>query len=268
MTAQGLNLLSLAYFCGFAGTFAFLVVLERGTGAQAATGRWRHIARNVGLFALIVIVADGLVLSWLMDVPYRLTESNGVLTSLALPSFMQFALGFLLLDVFDYGFHRLTHRVRWLWLIHAVHHSDTQLDATTGMRFHPAEVTIQMVLKTILLLTLGIPLWVEGARAVFVNPANLLQHAKVAFPGWMERWFSWLLVTPAMHRVHHSPDMPETNSNYGAILSIWDRLFGTYRQPDTGRPPIFGLRKLRDDRWQTLAGMLMTPVRARGLGTL
>jgi len=269
VTAQGLNLVSLAYFCGFAGTFAFLVVLEGGTTtAPAATGRWRHIARNVGLFVLLVAIADGLVLTWLLDVPHRLTDSNGALTSLALPAFAQFGLGFLLLDVFDYGFHRLIHRVRWLWLIHAVHHSDTQLDATTGMRFHPAEVTIQMLLKTVLLLTLGIPLWVEGARAVFVNPANLLQHANVAFPAWVERSFSWLLVTPAMHRIHHSPDMPETNSNYGAILSVWDRIFGTYRRPDAGRLQQFGLRKLRDDRWQTLVGMLMTPVRARGLGTL
>ena len=269
MTAQGLNLLSLAYFCSFAGTFAFLVVLEGGPIAiSAASRRWRHIARNVGLFALIVLVADVLVLAWLVDVPNRLTESNGALTSLALPAFAQFALGFLLLEIFDYGFHRVVHRVRWLWLIHAVHHSDTQLDATTGMRFHPVEVTIQMGLKTFLLLTLGIPLWVEGARAVFVNPANLLQHANVAYPDWVERWLSWLLVTPAMHRIHHSPDMPETNSNFGAILSVWDRIFGTYRRPEGGRPQEFGLRKLRDDRWQSLVGMLMTPIRARRLGNL
>jgi sterol desaturase/sphingolipid hydroxylase (fatty acid hydroxylase superfamily) len=268
VTAQGLNFLSLSYFCAFAGTFAFLVVLEGGAAASTASGRGRHIARNIGLFALILIVADGVVLTWLIGVPFRLTESNGVLTSLALPAFAEFALGFLLLDVFDYGFHRLIHRVRWLWLIHAVHHSDTRLDATTGVRFHPAEVTIQVVLKTGLLLTLGIPLWVEGARAVFVNPANLLQHANVAFPDWVERWFSWLLVTPAMHRIHHSPEMLENNSNYGAILSIWDRIFGTYRRPQKVPLQNVGLRKLQDDSWQTLVGMLMTPVRARGLGSL
>jgi len=267
VTAQGLNFLSLSYFCGFAGTFAFLVVLEGGT-ASTASGRWRHIARNIGLFALVLIVTDGVVLTWLMGVPFRLTQSDGVLTSLALPAVAQFALGFLLLDVFDYGVHRLTHRVRWLWLIHAVHHSDTRLDATTGTRFHPAEVTIQMVLKTGLLLTLGIPLWVEGARAVFENPANLLLHANVAFPPWVERRLSWLLVTPAMHRIHHSPDMAENNSNFGVILSIWDRIFGTYQSPQTARPQSVGLRKLQDDRWQTLVGMLMTPVRARGLGSL
>jgi len=268
VTAQGLGLLTLAYFCGFAGTFAFLVIVEGGGTAPVASGRWRHIARNVGLFALVVIVADALVLAWMLDVPYRLTDSNGLITSLALPAFAEFAAGFLLLDVFDYGFHRLTHRVRWLWLIHAVHHSDPQLDATTGIRFHPVEVTIQVVLKTFLLLTLGIPLWVEGARAVFVNPANLLLHANVEYPRWVERWFAWVLVTPAMHRIHHSPDMPETNSNYGAIFSFWDRIFGTYRRPDKEWRQNFGLRKLRGDRWQTLVGMLITPVRARGLGRL
>jgi sterol desaturase/sphingolipid hydroxylase (fatty acid hydroxylase superfamily) len=269
VTARGLEVLTLAYLCGFAGTLAFLIALEGGSAAApAAAARWRHAARNIGLFALVVIIADGVVLTWLMGVPFRLTESHGALTPLALPPVAQFALGFLLLDLFDYGYHRLSHRVRPLWLMHAVHHSDPRLDTTTGMRFHPAEVAIEVVLKVALLLALGLPLWVEGARAVLLNPANLLQHANVAFPAWVERWPAWLLVTPAMHRIHHSPDMPETNSNYGAIFSLWDRMFGTYRRPSPGRGQIFGLRKLHDDRWQTLAGMLMTPVRARRLGTL
>lgn len=269
MTTPGLGPLTLAYLCGFAGTLAFLLVLEGGrVAAPAAATRWRHIARNLGLFALAVIVADGLVLTGLMDVPFRLTESNGALTSLALPAFAEFALGFLLLDLFDYSFHRLAHRLRWLWLLHAVHHSDPQLDATTGLRFHPAELTIEIVLKSALLLSLGIPLWVEGARSVVLNPVNLMQHANVPYPAWVERWLAWLLVTPAMHRIHHSPDMPETNSNYGAVFSVWDRIFGTYRRPEAGRGQRFGLSRLRDDRWQTLWGMLMTPIRARGLGTL
>jgi len=269
VTTQGLGPLTLAYLCSFAGTLAFLVVLEGGrVAAPAAADRWRHMARNGGLFVLAVFIADGLVLTGLMGVPFRLTESNGALTALALRAAAQFALGFLLLDLFDYGYHRLAHRARWLWLLHAVHHSDPQLDATTGLRFHPAELTIEIVLKAFLLLFLGIPLWVEGARSVFLNPVNLMQHANVAYPAWVERWFSWLLVTPAMHRLHHSPDLAETNTNYGAVFSFWDRLFGTYRRPAAGRTERFGLRRLRDDRWQTVWGMLTTPLRARGLGTL
>jgi sterol desaturase/sphingolipid hydroxylase (fatty acid hydroxylase superfamily) len=245
------------------------VVLEGGRAAvPAAANRWRHMARNGGLFVLAVFIADGLVLTGLMGVPFRLTESNGVLTSLALPAVAQFALGFLLLDLFDYGYHRIAHRMRWLWLLHAVHHSDPQLDATTGLRFHPAELTIEIVLKSFLLLGLGIPLWVEGARSVFLNPITLVQHANVAYPAWVERWFAWLLVTPALHRLHHSPDIQETNTNFGAVFSFWDRFFGTYRHPTAGRTERFGLRRLSSDRWQTVPGMLTTPLRARGLGTL
>jgi sterol desaturase/sphingolipid hydroxylase (fatty acid hydroxylase superfamily) len=124
------------------------------------------------------------------------------------------------------------------------------------------------VLKTILFLARGIPLWVEGARAVVLNPLNLLQHANVEYPRWIERRLGWLLVTADMHRIHHSPEPRETNSNFGAVFSFWDRLFGTYVPPDPARAPTYGLRSLAADSWQTVAGMMLTPIRARGLGNL
>ena len=264
-----LVLLRFAYYAGTLGTFAFLVTWEAGDPKlPPAANRLRHILRNVALLGLIVVIADVLVLGWLMRVPWRLTENDGLLSGLRLPALALFALGFVLVDLFDYGFHRLLHRWRWLWLIHSVHHSDTHVDASTGARFHPGEVTIEVVLKTFLMLGLGIPLWVEGARAVVLNPVNLLQHANVEYPRWIERRLGWLLVTAEMHRIHHSPDARETNSNYGAVFSFWDRWFGTYTQPDPARVPSYGLRKLAAEPWQTVAGMMLTPLRARGLGAL
>jgi sterol desaturase/sphingolipid hydroxylase (fatty acid hydroxylase superfamily) len=269
MSEHALGVIRFAYYLGSLGAFAFLVTWEGGDPkTPPPPRRFQHILRNLALLGLVVAIADGLVLGWLMRVPWRLTESQGLLSELSLPLAGLFAVGFVLADLFDYAFHRLLHRWRWMWLIHCVHHSDPHVDASTGARFHPAEVVVEVVLKTSLFLFLGIPLWVEGARAVILNPLNLVQHANVEYPRWIERWFGWLLVTPDMHRIHHSPEPRETNSNFGAVFSFWDRLFGTHLRRDPESVPTYGLRRLADDSWQTLSGMVLTPIRARGLGDL
>ena len=269
MSEHALGVLRFAYYAGTLATFAFLVTWEGGDPkSPPPQHRLRHILRNLALFGLVLALADGLVLGWLMQVPWRLTESRGWLTELSLSPIALAVIGFVLADFFDYAFHRLLHRWRWLWLIHCVHHSDSHLDASTGARFHPAEVVLETVLKTSVFLALGIPLWAEGARAVVLNPLNLMQHANVEYPAWIEHRLGWLLVTPDMHRIHHSPEAHETNSNFGAVFSCWDRLFGTYIRPDRARAPVYGLRQLDADGWQTVAGMMLTPVRARGLGEL
>jgi sterol desaturase/sphingolipid hydroxylase (fatty acid hydroxylase superfamily) len=269
MSEHTLAIIRYAYYLGGLGAFAFLVTWESGDPKSTPPPhRLRHILRNLALFGLVVVIADGFVLGWLMHVPQRLTDSRGLLSALSLPEAVLFGIGFLLADLFDYGFHRLLHRWRWLWLIHSVHHSDPHLDASTGGRFHPAEVVLEVVLKAIMFVALGIPLWVEGARAVFLNPLNLAQHANVEYPRWIERRLGWLLVTPGIHRVHHSPEMSETNSNFGAVFSFWDRMFGTYLEPDLAREPTYGLRKLASDPWQSVTGMMLTPLRARRLGEL
>jgi sterol desaturase/sphingolipid hydroxylase (fatty acid hydroxylase superfamily) len=267
MSDHALILIRFAYYAGTVATFAFLVTWEGGDPRiEPRESRLRHILRNVALLGLLVVIIDGLALGGITDVGERLIESSsvGALASLALA---QFALGFVLLDFFDYGFHRLMHRWRWLWLIHSVHHSDPQVDASTGTRFHPVEVIIEIILKCLLLLGLGIPLWVLGARACVVNPINLLQHGNVDYPAWVERRLGWLLVTADMHRLHHSPDAHETNSNYGVVFSFWDRWFGTYRPPEPERGRSFGLRSLAGESWQTVAGMVMTPIHARRIET-
>jgi sterol desaturase/sphingolipid hydroxylase (fatty acid hydroxylase superfamily) len=269
MSEAPLEAVRVAYYLGTLGAFAFLATWEVGDPRLATPPhRLRHILRNLGLFVLVVAIADGVVLGWLMQIPWRLTESNGLLTALSLPTIAMLAIGFVLADFFDYAFHRLLHRWRWLWLIHSVHHSETHLDVSTGGRFHPLEVSVEVALKSGLFLVLGIPPWIEGARAVVLNPLNLLQHANVDYPPWIERRLGWLLVTADMHRIHHSPEMRETNSNFGAVFSFWDRVFGTYVRPDLARVPTYGLHKLGADSWQTVTGMMLTPIRARKLGTL
>lgn len=259
LTESGLSLVGKLYFAAFAGCFAFFVAWE-----ASSPQRLRHIARNFGLFLLVVFLADGVVGGWIFQVHERLAQvPDGPLSALRHSVPAQIAAGLLVLDLLNYGFHRLCHRVRWLWLIHAVHHSDPQPDASTGLRSHPIEVSIGVAATIVTLTALGLPLWIEGARAILVNPLTLAQHASITLPPRLSRALGWLIVTPQMHRVHHSTAPEEYNTNYGQMFSFWDRLFGTYRKPERMAPRSYGLNPLGADSWQSLFGMTVTPWRAR-----
>jgi sterol desaturase/sphingolipid hydroxylase (fatty acid hydroxylase superfamily) len=258
----------LGYLVANAAAFGFFFTIESGDGALvASTGRWRHVRRNVAVWLLLLLLTDVIVLGWWLDVPALLTASHGLFTPLHLTPLLQLVIGYLLIDVFLYGFHVAMHRVGWLWSLHAVHHSDRELDASTALRYHPVEAAIQYAVLTGVLLLLGIPLWVEGARALIVIPMVLFQHTNHAFPAAVERLLGKFLITPAAHRLHHSLQVEERNSNYGDTLNVWDRLFGTYRAPQDVMPRKYGLRGCDEERWQTVSGMLLTPLRlfARGL---
>jgi len=265
-----LYVLRVAYFGAFIGTWAFLVTWEGGNPQWGLPARrWRHIGRNFGLFLLAIIVADGIVGIGLFGVGERLNAPpHGLLTPLGLPLWVLVAAGIVGTDLAGYAFHRLCHRWRWLWLLHSVHHSDHQLDASTAVREHPLEMICDVAILAGTLTALGVPLWVEGLRAAFLNPQAMAQHANIAYPRWVERLFGWLLVTPALHHVHHSPDLRHTNSNYGIMFSFWDRIFRTYQPPDPVPAAIFGLGRLQADRWHSFPGMLLTPIAARGIPTL
>ena len=267
-TNEMLSLLRIAYYGLMAGTFAFLLLWEDGAPLmRGMPSRRRHVLRNLAMFVCVVAVADGLVGAWLLDIPSRLTITPpGLLTPL--PLIVQLLIAFVVMDLATYGVHRLFHAQRWLWLMHSVHHSDAQVDVSTSIRHHPVEVAIDVAFKLALYLLLGLPLWIEAARTLLINPLSMAQHANIAYPPWIERPLRWLLVTPAMHRVHHIPNEAETNSNFGQCFSFWDRMFGTYRPADPALPPRFGLANLGGESFQSIAGMLLTPVRAWRLRTL
>lgn len=270
ISPHALYLIRLAYFGAFIGMWAFLVTWEGGSSKwRLPARRWRHIARNFALFLLAVVIADGVVGLGLFGIDERLNiRPNGLLTPFDLPIWALVIVGVFATDLAGYAVHRLSHRWRWLWLIHSVHHSDHHLDVSTAVRQHPVEMVVDVALLTGTLMALGVPLWVEGLRAALLNPQAMAQHANIDYPRWVERTFGWLLVTPAIHRVHHSPDPQQTNTNYGIMFSFWDRLFGTYRVADATSLQKFGLERLQDERWQTLPGMLTTPIAARGIPTL
>lgn len=160
----------------------------------------------------------------------------GLLNQLSLPDGVGIGLAVLLLDLLIYWQHRLFHRIPLLWRLHRVHHADLELDVTSGARFHPLEAVLSMLLKMGAVALLGAP---PAAVLIFELTLNLcatFNHGNVALPKGLERPLRWLLVTPDMHRIHHSVIRTESNSNYGFSVPWWDRLFGSYLdQPAVGQ---------------------------------
>lgn len=144
-------------------------------------------------------------------------------------------LSVLALDFAIYLQHVLFHAVPALWRVHRMHHADLDFDVTTGVRFHPIEIVLSMLIKFAVIAALGTPASAVLIFEVLLSATSLFNHSNVRLPQWLERALRWLGVTPYMHRVHHSVEAPETNSNCGFNLPWWDRLFGTYReQPRAG----------------------------------
>jgi sterol desaturase/sphingolipid hydroxylase (fatty acid hydroxylase superfamily) len=270
MTPGALSFLTSLYFGLFAGGIAFAWLCEDGAPLHpfaSAQARRRHALRNLGVLLAVFLFADLLVGTWLLGFGRHLLDAPaGLAARLALPLAVQVLVALVLIDLYEYAFHRLAHAWRPLWLLHAVHHSDPHVDVTTAMRHHPLETAIAFGGRMVIYVGLGLPLWIEVVRVIVVNTALLAQHANVGFPRAIEA-MRVVLVTPALHRQHHSPAQPLIDRNFGQVFSIWDRLFGTYVPPRGDAPPEYGLHKLAGERYQTLAGVLLTPLRARALAT-
>ncbi len=175
----------------------------------------------------------------------------------------QWLLFLILLDLIIWAQHLLFHKVPWLWRLHRVHHTDTELDVSSALRFHPLEILLSMLIKAVVIVTLGIPAPVVLLFEIALNGLAMFNHANIALPAGLERRLRWLLVTPDMHRVHHSWYQQETDSNYGFNLSCWDRLFGTYvAQPRDGHEQMaIGLLQFRSARDRSPLRLLMQPLR-------
>jgi sterol desaturase/sphingolipid hydroxylase (fatty acid hydroxylase superfamily) len=153
----------------------------------------------------------------------------GLLNLLAVPSWVAFLVGIVLLDVVLYFQHVMFHAVPTLWRLHRVHHADQDFDITTGTRFHPIEILLSLLVKCAAVAALGAPAVAVLAFEVLLNAAAMFNHANASLPAKADRWLRWFVVTPDMHRVHHSVIYDESSSNFGFSVPWWDRLFGTYR---------------------------------------
>lgn len=159
----------------------------------------------------------------------------GLFQVVSLPFWLEIVLCLLLLDFAIYVQHWASHRFSFLWQVHRVHHSDLDIDVTTAIRFHPIEIGLSMLYKVVLVFLFGIDALAVLLFEIILNGCALFNHSNIALPSWLDRCLRLVIVTPDMHRVHHSIEREETDSNYGFNLAIWDRFFGTYvAQPKAG----------------------------------
>jgi len=208
-----------------------LVPRRRRTFARHV--RWPH---NIGLFLIDIAVLRGVAPSATIAVALAgEVRGWGVVNALALPIWAAVPFAVALLDLAIYFQHVMFHAVPTLWRLHRVHHADLDFDVTTGTRFHPIEILISTAVKCATVAVLGAPAVAVLVFEVLLNATSMFNHANARLPDPLDRWLRWLVVTPDMHRVHHSIVYNETNSNFGFNLPWWDRLFGTYRaQPAAG----------------------------------
>jgi sterol desaturase/sphingolipid hydroxylase (fatty acid hydroxylase superfamily) len=185
----------------------------------------------------------------------------GVLNQLDVPFAAAFVLSMVALDLAIYGQHVLFHGVPALWRLHRMHHADLDFDVTTGVRFHPLEIVLSMGIKLGVIVALGPPAVAVLAFEVLLNATAMFNHGNVRMPAALDGVLRWIVVTPDMHRVHHSVLPAETNSNFGFNLPWWDRLFGTYRaQPGTGHAAMtIGIGQFRAVRQLWLDRLLLQP---------
>ena len=186
----------------------------------------------------------------------------GLFNTVAAPTWLAAVAAVVALDLAVWAQHVAMHKIGSLWRLHRVHHSDLDFDSTTGIRFHPLEILLSTIYKAMVVVALGAPVAAVLAFEILLNASSLFAHGNVRLPPALDRTLRWIVVTPDMHRVHHSVRRQETDSNYGFNLSVWDRLFGTYRaQPRAGHDGmIIGLPEFRRSPEQRLGRLLLQPL--------
>jgi sterol desaturase/sphingolipid hydroxylase (fatty acid hydroxylase superfamily) len=257
--------LRLAAFCGvLIVMLVWELLLPRRTSSIKRSARWPS---NLAVVVLDTVLVR-LVFPTTTIAVALLAEANGwgLFNVLRLPQWLTLLAGIILLDLAIYLQHVLFHWLPALWRFHRMHHADLEFDVTTGVRFHPVEILLSMAIKLGVILALGTPALAVLGFEILLSATSLFNHGNVKLPERLDRVLRWVLVTPDMHRVHHSIVTRETNSNFGFNLPWWDWLFKTYRdQPAAGHLAMtIGLEQFRELTEQRLDRMLTQPFRTGG----
>jgi len=249
-------------YAAFFGVFAIFALLEgvapRDPSPAMRVRRW---PANVVLTAMNIIVLSTLPVGIVAAADWAQGARFGLLHMIEVSPWAVFAIGFLGRAFLSWGTHYLNHKVPFLWAIHRVHHADTRLDVSTTVRFHPLEFVFTTPLTLAGVVLLGAPPVAILIYELMDASVTVFSHANVRLPWWVDRPLRLFIVTPDVHRVHHSSHQPETDSNYGAVLTVWDRLLGTYRRksPEDLAAQETGLSETQDSRSRNLLWLLILP---------
>jgi sterol desaturase/sphingolipid hydroxylase (fatty acid hydroxylase superfamily) len=245
----------------FLGVFALLALLETWLPRrERRLTRLRRWPGNIGIAVLNQLLARVLIPATAISIAAESAENGmGILNRIALPGWLEFALALLLLDLVIYTQHVAFHKVPWLWRIHRMHHTDTDFDTSTALRFHPVEILLSAFIKLWAVAIIGPSAMAVLVFEVLLNAAAMFNHSNLAIPVRLDRLLRFCIVTPDMHRVHHSVIREETDANYGFNFPWWDRFFHTYLdQPaqshedmQIGQPDFRNPREALPDRMLT-----------------
>ena len=249
----------------FIGLIIGLVLLERLIPkrrlSQTLSLRW---VSNLGIFLVDSVLTRVLVAAGgIAAAAYAAKMGWGLFNLVSLPDWAALIVTILVLDFAVWLQHVMSHRWDWFWRLHRMHHSDLDIDVTTALRFHPLEILVSLIYKSAVIVALGAPLMAVLVFEILLNGCAMFNHANIALPKWLDRLLRPVIVTPDMHRVHHSSDERETKHNYGFCLSWWDRFFGLYTaQPRKGHAGMeIGLDTFRTREDQTFGPLLLQPFR-------
>jgi sterol desaturase/sphingolipid hydroxylase (fatty acid hydroxylase superfamily) len=251
------------YVIEFSALFLIYFLESRFPLFEGTPERARHATVNLAVYffnlCLLYAVFSG-ILVWETDWASR--YSVGLLHRLPGQPWLKWILAFLIYDLWMYMIHRINHAVPFLWRFHRIHHTDRAVDVTTAFRFHAGEQIITALLFRLLIVPL---LGLSAAQVILYEmlsrPVVLFHHSNLSWPEKYDRLMRSLIVSPNMHRVHHSQIRNETNSNYSTLFSFWDRLGRTYRLRKDPKTLGYGLPEFPEAYWQTLVGIIKTPLR-------
>jgi sterol desaturase/sphingolipid hydroxylase (fatty acid hydroxylase superfamily) len=220
--------------------------------------KFRHAGLNLLFTFTTLLINLAFAFAILRVSQYGSTRHYGLLYWVRLPSWLFLLAGVLILDLVSAWFiHWLEHRVKWMWKFHLVHHADTWVDVTTANRHHPGESVLRAFFTLLAVWITGAPMWLvffyQSISVLFAQ----FSHANISLPKWLDHALSWVIVSPDMHKVHHHYLLPLTDTNYGNIFSIWDRLLGTFVRVDDTRELQYGIDLIASEEENNRAGALM-----------
>ncbi len=231
------------------GGIAFFWIIESAVPLfQFGYNKWKHAGTNIFFTITTILVNFPLAFILVKSSDWAVESHFGILNWLpAMPTWLFAIVGMLLLDLIGaYFVHWTEHKVRWMWRFHLIHHTDTHIDTTSANRHHPGESVFRFLFTTLGVVIAGAPMWLVFMYQSFSVLLSQFNHANLSLPKAIDNALSWVIVTPDMHHVHHHYVLPYTDSNYGNIFSIWDRLFGTYMDLDRSKL-VYGIDTYREE---------------------
>lgn len=244
------------------GGIVFFWIIEGVIPLQLSQySKWRHASINLFFTLTTVVVNFGFAGMMVLASDWSTARHSGLLNWVEMPGWLYFLVGFSLLDLIGaYLIHWLEHRIKWMWRFHLVHHSDRNIDTTSANRHHPGESVFRAVFTILAVLIIGAPIWLIMLYQSMSALLSQFNHANVSLPDKLDKMLSWVIVSPNMHKVHHHYVLPLTDTNFGNIFSIWDRIFGTYAEVERVQDLVYGIDTHMDaSECDTMKGLLTMP---------